>query len=410
MKDGITFVKVIFLSLVVAGGLLLLMTKQDNSQKARKEIVREAASDLELKLPELSAADFEWIAARIYQNEAMGQSRYLTYWGEGEDFPSFGIGHFIWFPADIDAPFDEMFPQMASFVREHSPDDISYPLWMAGLVPFDAPWPDKQQFDQAWSSPDMVQLRDWLEATGHIQARFIVATFEKRWRGLELPSEQKQMMTALLQRLAASANGLFAIIDYYNFKGLGLNPRERYQDQGWGLIQVLLETDRLDKEYGGCKDLVELFRRSAADRLALRVELSPPERGEERWLEGWLNRLQGYVENGQGFRVRPYLQNPASDTVTLMWLSNEKQPGRVQLWKSGDDSNTGGHSFESIPVPLDALSDHPAETDSSEDCPFQAAPFLHEVRLSGLKAASTYHYEVIQDDDRAEGDFQTPPR
>jgi hypothetical protein len=417
MKEGITLLKVVFLSLLVAGGLFLLLTKQDDSQKVGKEMDRGGPSGLELKLRELSDDDFDWIAARIYQNEAMGQSRYLTFWGEGEDFPSFGIGHFIWFPAGVDAPFDEMFPQMASFVREHSPDDISYPPWMAELTPFDAPWSDKQQFDEAWSSPEMTQLRHWLEVTGHYQARFIVATFEQRWRGLELPAEQKQPMTALLQRLATSAEGLFAIIDYYNFKGLGNNPRERYQDQGWGLIQVLQETDRLDRESGGCEDLVELFRRSAANRLSLRVELSPPERGEERWLEGWLNRLQGYVERGPGFvsffgpgfRVKPYLQNPAGDAVTLMWLSNENQAGQVQLWKSGDDGNSGSRTFESSPAPADTLNHHPAETASRGDCPVPAAPYLHEVRFNGLEPGNTYHYEVKQDDDHAEGNFQTSP-
>lgn len=298
MKKGITLVKVVILSLLVAGGLFLLLTEQDDSQKVGKEMDRGGPPGLELKLRELSDDDFDWIAARIYQNEAMGQSRYLTFWGEGEDFPSFGIGHFIWFPTGVDAPFDEMFPQMASFVSGYGPDDISYPPWMAELTPFDAPWSDKQQFDQAQSSPEMIQLREWLEATGHYQARFIVATFERRWRDLELPAEQKQPMTALLQRLATSAEGLFAIIDYYNFKGLGNNPRERYQGQGWGLIQVLQETDRLDRESGGCEDLVELFRRSAVNRLSLRVELSPPDRGEERWLEGWRNRVQGYVQPG----------------------------------------------------------------------------------------------------------------
>ena len=49
-------------------------------------------TETELQLPELSDNDFDWIAARIYQNEAAGQSRYLTFWGQGEDFPSFGIG------------------------------------------------------------------------------------------------------------------------------------------------------------------------------------------------------------------------------------------------------------------------------------------------------------------------------
>jgi len=249
--------------------------------------------ELKLELPVLSDADFDWIAARIYQNEAMSRSRYLTFWGEGEEFPSFGIGHFIWFPTGVDAPFDEMFPDMVAFVRQQSPDSNSLPAWMHELTPFHAPWTDKQQFDQAWSSNKMTGLREWLEATGRLQARFIVSTFTQRWQDLELPAGQKQPMTELLQKMADTAEGLFAVIDYYNFKGLGVNPRERYQQQGWGLIQVLQEMAEIQDGEAGCIDLVEQFRQAAEKRLSLRVELSPPERTE--WLEGWLTRLQGYV-------------------------------------------------------------------------------------------------------------------
>lgn len=252
-------------------------------------------SSIELELPPLSDSDYNWIAARIYQNEAAGQSRYLTYWGEGEDFPSFGIGHFIWFPANVDAPFDEMFPDMVAFVQQHSPANVALPVWMRDLEPFNAPWPDKQKFDEAWPSAEMTELREWLEATGQQQARFIVANFERRWLTLDLPAERKQPMTTMLQSLADSAEGLFAIIDYYNFKGLGVNSRERYQQQGWGLVQVLETMARADD--GDCAYLVEMFAQAAASRLRLRVELSPAERNEARWLEGWLTRLKGYTEH-----------------------------------------------------------------------------------------------------------------
>jgi hypothetical protein len=37
------------------------------------------------------------------------------------------------------------------------------------------------------------------------------------------------------------------------------------------------------------------FRRAAAFVLERRVQLAPPERGEQRWLKGWLKRLQTYA-------------------------------------------------------------------------------------------------------------------
>jgi len=256
-----------------------------------------------LELPSLADGDYDWIAARIFENEAASQVRYLTFWGEGEDFPSFGIGHFIWFPANVDAPFDEQFPDMVAYVSQRAASDQPLPEWMQKQLPFDAPWSSKDVFDKAWSSDEMTALREWLQATARWQARFIVVTFERRWQALEIPLDRKVQMTALLQQLAGSAPGLFAIIDYYNFKGLGVNPRERYQGQGWGLIQVLQAMPAsqlaIDPESGGLPiddaALVAQFSQAAAERLSLRVELAPPERNEKRWLPGWLKRLQAYL-------------------------------------------------------------------------------------------------------------------
>jgi hypothetical protein len=39
------------------------------------------------------------------------------------------------------------------------------------------------------------------------------------------------------------------------------------------------------------------FSNSAAAILRRRVQNSPPERHEARWLPGWLNRVQSYREN-----------------------------------------------------------------------------------------------------------------
>ncbi len=397
-------VKTVLLSLLVI--VALVLTVQRSGEISRPE----------LELPQLSDTDFDWIAARIYQNEAAGQSRYLTWWGEGEDFPSFGIGHFIWFPAGVDAPFDETFPDMVTFVQQRSPGNLSVPEWLRDLTQFDAPWADKQQFDQAYSTADMTKLRQWLAATGQLQARYIVATFEQRWRNLALPAEQYQRLTALLQKLTETPQGLFAVIDYYNFKGLGVNPRERYQGQGWGLIQVLEALEQLQNRDGDCVDLVDQFRQAAASRLSLRVELSPPERNETRWLDGWLTRLQGYAERGPppvkfagpGFRIRPYLQNPDNHAVTLSWFSNEKRTGRVAVWREDSGNKENSRVFESAPVQAEALAYHPAEVLRKANCPNPAVPFLHEVRIDGLDPGTSYLYEVTQDDDRAEGGFQTP--
>jgi hypothetical protein len=89
-----------------------------------------------------------------------------------------------------------------------------------------------------------------------------------------------------------------------------VNPRERYQGQGWGLIQVLqaMPAFKLAIDHQSAvlpiddAALVAQFSQAAAERLSLRVELAPPERNEKRWLPGWLKRLQAYL--------------PVSETVT----------------------------------------------------------------------------------------------
>ena len=62
---------------------------------------------------------------------------------------------------------------------------------------------------------------------------------------------------------------------------------ERYRDQGWGLLQVL-QTMR--------ESSVSEFARAAEAVLRQRVENSPPERKESRWLSGWLNRVNSYTK------------------------------------------------------------------------------------------------------------------
>jgi len=381
------------------------------------DVEREAAGETtpELTLPELSDADYDWIGSRIYQNEALSKPEYLTHWNEGEDFPSLGIGHFIWFPEGVDAPFDEQFPALVSYLRQQVPEDLEMPGWLQELDPFVAPWASKAQFDAAWSSDQVNALRQWLEATRLYQARFIVSAFEQRWRDLGLPLLQKQEMTGLLHNLMETPEGLFAVIDYYNFKGLGNNPRESYQGQGWGLVQVLDALAGLRVDDDKCADIVWQFRDAAAGRLSLRVELSPPQRNEARWLAGWLKRLDGYLDTETiatrpdpcGFHITPYLQNPAKDAMTLTWFSKENRAGQLTVWKPEDSSFEEGLVFETRPVRAEALAYHPEERCTDADCSDIPPPYIHHVRLKDLEAGSLYQYQVTQNTEQAGGSFST---
>jgi hypothetical protein len=141
----------------------------------------------------------------------------------------------------------------------------------------DAPWSNKNSFDALQESAPVASLRHWLASTAPQQAQFIVASFRQRWNALELESGNKGELTRLLQDLLGTSEGLFAVIDYYNFKGLGNNSRERYAGEGWGLVQVL--NDVAAAPNNGAAP-VERFSEAAANRLARRVANAAPERNE----------------------------------------------------------------------------------------------------------------------------------
>lgn len=244
----------------------------------------------------LTHEDYRWIGQRIYANECASDPRYLTYWGKGEAFPSFGIGHFIWFPAGIDAPFIESFPDMVAFVSRQ----VAPPLWLQQLKPLHAPWQSKSQFEQAWSGRELTELRDWLLKTQSQQAQFIVQAFETRWlnRLSALSIEKQTNLTLKLSRLMASKEGTFAAIDYFNFKGIGGNTKEQYQNEEWGLISVLRQMPAPQQAAISSKQTVQQFVKAAKQRLTLRTQLAPKERNEQRWLKGWFKRLDGYLLEG----------------------------------------------------------------------------------------------------------------
>jgi len=106
----------------------------------------------------------------------------------------------------------------------------------------------------------------------------------------EAPANQRATIAARYNNLAATEAGIFALIDYVNFKGEGVNPAERYKGQGWGLLQVL--QDMRGEPQGAAA--VREFAAAAERTLRRRVANAPAERNEERWMAGWSNRVNRY--------------------------------------------------------------------------------------------------------------------
>lgn len=226
------------------------------------------------------------IGEKIWKNECGGSFEGLTHWNKGENFGSFGIGHFIWYPKDKRERFQETFPDLLLFLKAQG---VLLPHWLDTAQ--GSPWETREEFYQNIQSQEMVALRQLLYDTRNLQAIFIANRLQQALPQLtqNASDPDKEHITTIFSRLSNDARGLYALIDYHNFKGLGTSPTETYKGQGWGLQQVLLRIP-IDS-----KDVVADFVAAARALLTERVQNSPPERNEEQWLKGWLNRVNTYL-------------------------------------------------------------------------------------------------------------------
>ena len=227
------------------------------------------------------------IAYRICDNETGGALEVLTHWNRGEDFASLGIGHFIWYPKGKRGPFQESFPPLLAYLEACG---VKLPAWLQGRPP--CPWPDRRAFSEDIDSPRMLELRALLGSTVYAQGRFMADRLEAALPRMlaATPRSLRPRVLSRFRALSAQKQGLYALVDYVNFKGEGVSRSERYKGRGWGLLQVLAQM-RGDPE--GPEAVAE-FSRSAGRVLARRVRNSPAERKESRWLAGWRKRLRTY--------------------------------------------------------------------------------------------------------------------
>lgn len=226
--------------------------------------------------------DLNWLGRRIWQNECACSVPGLVSWNAGEDFPSLGIGHFIWYPAGYNGPFDESFPTFVRYARSRG---VQVPSYFNGP----APWPTKAAFT-ADRSGRADAMRRWLAEHVELQTEFIILRSRAALPRMMQASRNPQAIQARYYALAATTQGMYCLVDYVNFKGEGLKPTERYNNQGWGLLQVLEEM----KGYPQGRAATAEFSRAAGAVMRRRVANSPAARGEKRWLAGWLNRCNTY--------------------------------------------------------------------------------------------------------------------
>ncbi len=236
----------------------------------------------------VSNEDAALIGQKIWENECNATIKGLTTWNKNENFPSLGIGHFIWYPKDKKEKFEETFPSVLIFLEDNN---IHLPGWLKKAK--GCPWKNYTEFYDNFDSEKMNDLRQLLFNTKDLQAIFIAKRLENAFLKIHkvLTNENKDKVTKTFQRLSNSAQGLYGLIDYLNFKGSGISLKETYNGQGWGLLQVLENMPSYIKD-----DPVLYFVNSAKYILQKRVDNSPKDKNENRWLKGWFNRLDTYLE------------------------------------------------------------------------------------------------------------------
>lgn len=229
---------------------------------------------------DISPEQLNRIAEKIYQNECARKREYLVWWSENEEFPSLGIGHFLWLPNDLKVPFE---PSFKKYLDVCIYDDIEIPEILRnyndGCI-----WNNRNEFLDPKNSDQIEQIKNWLENTKNFQAEFL---YQRALNMLEDIIDYDPATRINIEKLLAYNIGKFVVIDYINFKGSGLNFSERYNGQGWGLLQVL-------QGMGFNPDPVDAFIKSAIEVLENRIKNSPPKRNEGVFLKGWIKRFESY--------------------------------------------------------------------------------------------------------------------
>ena len=233
----------------------------------------------------LTAAQKATIGRKIWQNESGGSRNGLTAWNDGEAFPSLGIGHFIWYPAGKSGPYTESFPQFIAFARQQGANPPAIALSRG------APWPTQIAFKSEFNGRAMTGLRDWLASNVPLQTDFIIAKSRASLpKIVQAAGSDAARVQGNYNRTATTAGGQYALIDYVNFKGEGINTNERYNGQGWGLLQVLQE---MRGNATGQAAAIE-FSQAAKKVMARRVANSGGK--DVRWNAGWQNRCATYAQ------------------------------------------------------------------------------------------------------------------
>lgn len=236
-----------------------------------------------------SVQDMNAIGERIFRNETNGEASKLLRWNAQGNFADLGMGHLVWYPANQRGAYAETFP---SYLKYAQSKNVPLPTWLANRPSDGSPWADKAAFERAKDDKQMRELTGFLEKTVGLQAAFMAEQLRRNMPAMvqTLPGSYRQAALDNFQVMNKTPGGLYPMLDYMIFQGSGTSSHERYNGHGWGLLQVLLNMERVQP---GSNALAE-FMRSAGDSITHRVAAAPADRHEARMLAVWQTRVRTY--------------------------------------------------------------------------------------------------------------------
>ncbi len=199
-----------------------------------------------------------------------------------------GIGHFLWSPLKRLQDKDQSFAMLIHYQEDRG---ITVPHWLQGVRVPPCPWPNRQAFLNAQNSAPMRELRQHLANTIASQSKFMLyRTHIAVDRMLATANKyDRNYLAHSLKKLTCNNKGLYVLIDYLNFKGLGLTSY-KHKRYGWGLMSVLLDM----RNAPGTLSTRQAFAWSANKLLSRRVAYSRNPQAK-KWILGWRKRLKTYT-------------------------------------------------------------------------------------------------------------------
>jgi serine/threonine protein kinase len=229
----------------------------------------ELLQDAYYQFSEMEAAK---IGQQIWKNENAGRLSGLISWDD--DKLLLGIGHFVWSPKSQNDKFTDNFSDLIYFLEKKG---VTIPLWL--LNTSSSPWLTESDFIRNQETYQMISLRNLMQNTIPQQVYFMIERLK-----LSLPKmletvptyKQRQHIYTQIKRLVQTPKGLYAMIDYANFKG---------KAQDWGLLQVLEQMSSTGKATEDFANAAELILKRHRQNAPL---------DDAPWLRNWQNRINTY--------------------------------------------------------------------------------------------------------------------